>query len=354
MNEPRIGVYVCHCGSNIAGKVDVKKVAEYAGSLPGVKVARDYVFMCSEPGQEIIRKDIAEHELNRVVVASCSPLMHEPTFRAACARAGLNPYLMQMANIREQCSWVTEDNAAATEKAKALVAGAVGKARFLRPLNECEVSVAQAVLVVGGGIAGIQAALQCADAGYKTYLVEREQSIGGHMAMLDKTFPTLDCSACILTPKMVDVANHPNIELMTYSQVEDISGYVGNFDIKVRKKSRFVDMDKCTGCGDCAAECRLAGRIPNEFDEGIGMRGAIYLPFPQAVPAKYTIDKENCLFLTKGKCGESPKCKDACKAGAINFDLTDEVVEFKVGTIIVATMRKKRRSRPAKVNLAKI
>ena len=184
---------------------------------------------------------------------------------------------------------------------------------------------------------GIQAALDIAEAGFKVYLVEKTPSIGGRMSQLDKTFPTLDCSACILTPKMVDVAGHPNIELFTYSQVEDVSGYVGNFDVKVRRKARYVDMDKCTGCGACAQECRLAGRIPNDFDAGMGKRGAIYLPFPQAVPAKYTIDSTRCLFLTRGKCGKSPKCVDACAAGAINFEQKDEIVEFKVGAIIVAT-----------------
>ena len=335
MADPRIGVYVCHCGSNIAGKVDVKKVAEYAGSLPGVKVARDYVFMCSEPGQELIRKDIAEHELNRVVVASCSPLMHEPTFRAACARAGLNPYLMQMANIREQCSWVTEDTAAATEKAKALVAGAVGKARFLRPLNECEVSVAQAVLVVGGGIAGIQAALQCADAGYKTYLVEREQSIGGHMAMLDKTFPTLDCSACILTPKMVSVGQHPNIELMTSSEVVDVGGYVGNLKVKVRRFATYVDYDKCNGCGLCQEKCPM--KVPNPFEQGRTKRKAIYTMFPQAVPNKPVIDHDNCTFFKNGTC---KVCAKFCKMNAIDFEQKERIEELEVGAIILATGHK--------------
>lgn len=255
LNGTRIGVYVCHCGSNIAGKVDVKSVAEFANSLPGVAVSRDYLFMCSDPGQEMIGDDIQKHDLNRVVVASCSPLMHEKTFRATCARSGLNQYLLQMANIREQCSWITDSPQAATGKAKALVAGSVGRARALRPLKECEVSVEQAVLVVGGGIAGIQAALQCADADYKVHLVERSQSIGGHMARFDKTFPTLDCAACILTPKMVQVGKHPNINLMTYSEVEEVGGHVGRFRVKVRKKARYVHEDKCNGCNQCLDRC---------------------------------------------------------------------------------------------------
>ena len=242
-----------------------------------------------------------------------------------------------MANIREHCSWVHEDREDATAKAKKLVYAAVAKVRLLEPLEEKEVEVEPSALIVGGGIAGIQAALDIAAAGFKVYMVEKTPSVGGKMSQLDKTFPTLDCSACILTPKMVDVASHPNIELMTYSQVEDITGYVGNFNVKVRKKARYVDMNKCTGCGACAEACRLKGAIPSEFNMGLGKRSAIYLPFPQAVPAKYTIDPERCLFLTRGKCGKGPKCIEACAAGAVNFEQQDEIVEFKVGTVIIAT-----------------
>ena len=336
-DKPRIGVYVCHCGMNIANTVDVDAVTEFASRLPYVRVARNYSYMCSDPGQLLIREDIKNEGLTRVVVASCSPRMHELTFRKTLASAGLNPYFLEIANIREQCSWVHENKEEATAKAKKLIYAAVSKARLLEPLEEKEVSVEPAALIIGAGIAGIQAALDISAAGFKVYLVEKTPSVGGKMSQLDKTFPTLDCSACILTPKMVDVAGHPNIELLTYSQVEDITGYVGNFDVKVRKKARYVDMNKCTGCGDCARECRLSGRIPSEFNMGMGKRAAIYLPFPQAVPAKYTIDPENCLYLTKGKCGSSPKCKDACAAGAIDFEQQDEIIEFKVGTIIVAT-----------------
>ncbi|NMB41252.1 MAG: CoB--CoM heterodisulfide reductase iron-sulfur subunit A family protein [Firmicutes bacterium] len=336
-NKPKIGVYVCHCGINIAKTVDVDAVAEFASHLPNVKVSREYSYMCSDPGQLLIKEDIKNEGLNRVVVASCSPRMHELTFRKTLAEAELNPYYLEMANIREQCSWVHEDREKATEKAKKLVAAAVYKARLLEPLQENEVGVEPATLIIGGGIAGIQAALDIANAGFKVYLVEKTPSVGGRMSQLDKTFPTLDCSACILTPKMVDVGSHPNIELLTYSEVEDISGYIGNFDIKVRKKARYVDMDKCTGCGICAEECRLTGRISSEYEVGMGNRAAIYLPFPQAVPAKYTIDPERCLFLTRGKCGKSPKCVDACAPGAIDFEQKDEIVEFKVGAIIVAT-----------------
>jgi heterodisulfide reductase subunit A len=255
MEEKKIGVYVCHCGTNIAGTIDVEAVAEFARTLGSVAVARDYKFMCSDPGQAMIRDDIRDYGLNRVVVASCSPRMHEPTFRRVCSDAGLNPYLFEMANIREHCSWVHEDRDIATEKAKAIINAAVRKVYYHEPLETREVPVNPNVLVVGGGIAGIQAALEVADSEHKVYLVEREPSIGGHMIQLDKTFPTLDCSACILTPKMSSVGSHPHIELLTYSEVESVSGYIGNFKVRIRKKARYVDTSKCTGCGLCVQHC---------------------------------------------------------------------------------------------------
>jgi len=300
--EKRIGVYICHCGSNIAGTVDVEQVTKSAQGLPSVVVARDYKYMCSDPGQELIKQDIKNLGLNRVVVASCSPLMHEKTYRRVCESVGLNPYLFEMANIREHCSWVTEDPAKATEKAKALVSAAVRRVYYHEPLETKEVPVNPNTLVVGGGIAGIQAALEIADSEHKVYLVEREPSVGGHMAQLDKTFPTLDCSACILTPKMSDVGSHPYIELMTYSEVVDVSGFVGNFKVKVKKKARYVDVGKCTGCSDCEKVCPV--EVPSEFDLGLGQRKAIYRPFPQAVPNVFTIDKQGY-----------PSCRVACPAG---------------------------------------
>lgn len=335
--KPKLGVYVCHCGINIASTVNVDEVTEYALTLPNVKIARNYSYMCSDPGQLLIKNDIKEQGLNRVIVASCSPRMHESTFRKALLEAGLNPYYLEMANIREQCSWVHEDKVKAAAKAKKLVAAAVAKAQLLEPLEAKEVDAEPSALVIGAGIAGIQTALDIADAGFKVYLVEKTPSVGGRMSQLDKTFPTLDCSACILTPKMVDSAGHPNIELMTYSEVVEVGGFIGNFDVKVRKKARYVDFAKCTGCGECAVACRMADKFPSDFNEGMGKQSAIYLPFPQAVPAKYTIDPENCLFLSRGKCGKEQKCVTACKAGAINFEQNDEIVEFKVGTIVVAT-----------------
>jgi len=254
-SEPRIGVYICHCGSNIAGTVDVKEVTEFAQGLDSVVVARNYIFICSDPGQEIIRNDIRDFGLNRVVVAACSPTMHELTFRRVCQEAGLNPYLFEMANIREHCSWVTEDKRMATNKAKALVSAAVKRVYYHQPLETRKVPFNPDTLIVGGGIAGIQAALEIANSEHKVYLVERSPSIGGHMIQLDKTFPTLDCSACILTPKMTQVGSHPYIELMSYSEVEEVSGYIGNFKVKIRKRARYVDEDKCNGCGICQEKC---------------------------------------------------------------------------------------------------
>jgi len=301
-NDRRIGVYICHCGTNISHTVDVEAVVEHARTLPGVVVAKQYKYMCSDPGQEIVKSDISQERLNRVVVASCSPLMHEPTFRQACEEAGLNRFLFQMANIREHCSWVHVDRNQATAKAKHLVAGAVRRVWYHQPMEQREVPVRPETLVVGAGIAGIEAALRIADSGKKVYLVEKESSIGGHMAKFDKTFPTLDCAACILTPKMVTVGQHPNIQLLTYSEVEDVSGYVGNFKVKVRRKARYVDEDKCTGCGDCVDVCPV--QAPSEFDLGMAVRRGIYRSFPQAVPNAFVIDKK----------GRAP-CRAACPAG---------------------------------------
>lgn len=253
--SPRIGVFVCHCGTNIAAKVNVSEVVDFASKLDNVVVAEEYKFMCSDPGQELIKKNIEEHDLNRVVVASCSPLMHEPTFRRVTEEGGLNPFYFQMSNIREHVSWVTQDPDQATKKAKALISAAVRRVALHDPLTKKEVPVRPEVLIVGGGIAGIHAALTYANSGKKVYLVEKQPSIGGHMSMLDKTFPTLDCSACILTPKMTEVGKHPNIELLTWSEVEEISGFVGNFKVKIKKKARYVDIDKCNGCGACWENC---------------------------------------------------------------------------------------------------
>ncbi len=261
--RPSIGVYVCHCGTNIAGALDVDELVEFAAGAPDVTVARDYQYVCSDPGQELIREDIKAEHLTHVVIAACSPLMHEHTFHRTCAEAGINPYMLQMANVREQVSWVTENRQLATQKARRLLAAAIRRVRLHTPLEAREVPIKPAVVVIGGGVAGIEAALKLAQAGKKVYLVEREPTIGGHMALFDKTFPTLDCAACILTPKMVEVQQNSNIELLTYAEVEEVSGHVGNYKVKIRKKTRYIDTEKCNGCGICLQECP-ALRIPRE------------------------------------------------------------------------------------------
>jgi len=330
----RIGVYVCHCGSNIAGVVDVEGVSRWAGdTLDDVVISRDYKFMCSSLGQELIQDDIKKEGLTRVVVAACSPHLHERTFRRACASAGMNPYLCQMASIREQVSWTTQDKAVATAKSKAMVAGAVERVKLHAPLEPNEVPVNPNTLVVGAGIAGIQAALELADSGYQVHLVEREPSIGGHMAQFDKTFPTLDCAACILTPKMSDVGNHPNINLLSYSQVEEITGYVGNFRARVRKKARYIKEVDCTGCGICIDKCPKKV-VDDVFEAGLGYRKAVYRPFPQAVPKFPVIDRESCIFFERGTC---KACEKFCPTNAIDFEQEDTVLDLDVGNIILAT-----------------
>ncbi len=334
--QERVGVYVCHCGTNIAGVVNVEEVAKWAEEQlkgQGVVVARDYKFMCSSLGQELIEKDIKELGLTRVVVAACSPHLHEKTFRTASQNAGLNPFLCELASIREQVSWVHTDKAVATEKSKAVVSGAVARVIENEPLEELRVPINANTLVVGGGIAGIQAALEIANAGFHVYLVEREPSIGGHMAQFDKTFPTLDCAACILTPRMVEAGSHPNITLMTWSEVEHVSGYVGNFHVVVRKKARFVNEELCTGCGVCQEKCPKK-IIDDVYEAGLGYRKAIYTPFPQAVPKYPVMDKDNCIYFQKGTC---KACEKFCPTNAIDFNQKDELINIEVGNIILAT-----------------
>ncbi len=330
----KVGVYVCHCGSNIAGVVDVAAVAKWTEeNVPAVRVARDYKFMCSSLGQEMIEKDIKELGLTRVVVAACSPHLHEATFRHACQRAGLNPYLFEMTSIREQVSWVTKDKNVATEKAKAMIAGAVRRVVQHQPLEPIRVDINPNVLVVGGGIAGIQAALEIADQGSHVYLVEREPSLGGHMAQFDKTFPTLDCAACILTPKMFNAGTHPNITLLTWSEVEKVDGFIGNFTVQIRQKARKVKTDLCTGCGVCEDKCPKKV-VDTVFEAGMGTRKAIYTPFPQAVPKYPVMDVANCIYFQRGTC---KACEKFCPTGAIDFKQTDETISVNVGNIILAT-----------------
>ncbi len=333
---PKVGVYVCHCGINIAGTIDVAKVVEFAKTLPYVTVAREYKFMCSDPGQELIQKDLKEGKIDRIVVASCSPLMHEATFRRAMAAGGGNPFMFQMANIREHVSWVNKEKESATRKAEALVAAAARRVVFHKPLQKTQVPVNSDVLIVGGGISGIHAALTMADAGRKVYLVEREPTIGGHMAKFDKTFPTLDCSACILTPKMSQVRAHPNITLWTYSEVAGVEGYVGNFKAKIRRKPKYIDENLCVGCLECIEACIFKkGKFKDEFNVGLSLRKPIYIPFPQATPLVAVIDPETCARFKTGKC-KAP-CADACERKAVNFDQKEEIKEVNVGAIILAT-----------------
>ncbi|MDF1540597.1 MAG: CoB--CoM heterodisulfide reductase iron-sulfur subunit A family protein [Candidatus Thorarchaeota archaeon] len=333
MPEKRIGVFICHCGSNIAGVVDVEAVGEAVKNLPDVEFVSDYKYVCSKPGQALLKEKINTHRLNRIVIAACSPRMHEPTFRQAMRDSGLNPYMLEIANIREHVSWIhSEDPKAATEKSIDLVRMAIARARLLEPLKETEVEVKKSTMVIGAGIAGISASLDLANAGFKVYLVEKEATIGGKMARWDKTFPTLDCSSCILTPRMAEVGAHPSIELLTLSEVEKVDGFVGNFQVTVKQQPRYVNLDTCTSCGDCSDICPVD--IPCEFNANLCYRKAIYVSFAQAVPSAYLLDMDNCLGVDAVRCG---KCKTECEAGAIDYDDAEKIITIDVGTIIVAT-----------------
>lgn len=329
----RIGVFVCWCGSNIAATVDVKKVAETLGKEPGVVFSADYQYMCSQAGQDLVKNSIKEYGLTGVVICSCSPRMHEATFRKAAASAGVNPYMVEIANIREQCSWIHKDMATATEKAVILGRAAIAKVHLNAPLTAGESPVTKRALVIGGGIAGIQTALDIADAGYEVDIVEKSPTIGGKMAQIDKTFPTLDCAACILTPKMVEAAQNEKIKIYSFSEVEEVKGFVGNFSVKIRRKARYVNEDICTGCGACTEKCPMK-KVPNEFNLGLDNRTAVYIPFAQAVPKVARIDPNYCLKLKNGKCG---LCSTVCEAKAIDYTQKDEFVEEKYGAIVAAT-----------------
>ena len=329
----RIGVFICHCGTNIAATVDVKAVAEALSHEPGVVFSTDYQYMCSESGQTLMREAIREHKLTGVVVCSCSPRMHEATFRKAAEKEGLNPYMVEIANIREQVSWIHKDMTDATEKAVILGRAAIAKVHLNKPLKAGESPVTKRALVIGGGIAGIQTALDIAEAGFEVDIVEKEPTIGGKMAQIDKTFPTLDCAACILTPKMVDVAQNEKIKIFSYSEVEAVKGFVGNFKVSIRKKARYVIEDKCTGCGLCTEKCPQK-KVPNPFNMNLDTRRAIYIPFAQAVPKVAAIDADYCTMLKTGKCGV---CSKICAAGAIDYQQKDEIVEREYGAIVAAT-----------------
>ena len=329
----KIGVFVCWCGSNIAGTVDVQAVSDALAKEPGVVYSTNYQYMCSEAGQNLIKDAIKEYGLTGVVICSCSPRMHEATFRKAVASVGLNPYMLEVANVREQCSWIHKDKAVATEKAIILGRAAIAKVQLNAPLQAGESPVVKRALVIGGGIAGIQTALDIAEAGFDVDIVEKTPTIGGKMAQIDKTFPTLDCASCIVTPKMVDCSQNEKIHIYSYSEVEDVKGFVGNFTVKIKKKARYVDENKCTGCGDCTTKCPMKN-VPNEFNLGLDNRRAIYIPFAQAVPKVATIDPNYCNMLKNGKCGV---CAKVCSAGAIDYKQQDQFIEEKYGAIVVAT-----------------
>lgn len=329
----KIGVFICHCGTNIAAAVDVDAVTEAVKSEPGVVYAVNYQYMCSENGQALIRKAIADYGLTGIVVCSCSPRMHEATFRKAAESAGLNPYMVEIANIREHCSWIHKVRMEATEKAIILAKAALAKVHLNTPLIAGQSDVTKRALVIGGGIAGIQTALDIAEAGYEVDIVEKSPTIGGKMAQLDKTFPTLDCAACILTPKMVDAKANDKITLYTYSEVESVKGFVGNFEVSIRKKARYVNTDLCTGCGECTNKCP-SRKAKSEFNMGLVNRGAIYIPFAQAIPNAATIDPEYCIHMKTGKCG---LCEKTCSAHAIDFNQKDEIIKQKYGAIVMAT-----------------
>ncbi len=328
----RLGVFVCHCGLNIADTVDVKKVVETISKHPNVAYAVDYTYMCSDPGQEMIKSAIKEKKLDGVIVAACSPTLHEITFRNAIAKAGLNPYQFENANIREQCSWVHKDKNTGTEKAVEIIKSMIEKLKLNQSLTAINIPITKKALVIGGGISGMQAALDIANSGFDVILVEKTSSIGGRMSQLSETFPTLDCASCILTPKTVEVGHHPKIKLLTYSEVEEVEGYLGNFKIKIKRKPAFVDWDKCTGCGLCSEKCPT--NVPSEFDRNMGTRKAIYIPFPQAVPKKPVIDSKNCIYFKTGKCRI---CEKQCPTDAIDYNQKETFIEENVGVIIVAT-----------------
>jgi len=328
----RIGVYICHCGGNISDTVDVEKVKEAISKLDNVKIVETVDYLCSTQGQSLIKSGIKDYGINRVVVASCSLYLHLGTFRRAVSEAGLNPYLLEMVNIREHCSWVHDNIEQATKKAIDIVRGAVNRVRHLEVLHPIKTKVKKEVLVIGGGISGIQAALEMADKGYQVYLVERNPCIGGHMAQLSETFPTLDCSYCILAPRMVSVSQHPRIKIITMAEPVALEGMPGDYTVTIRVKPRYVDIEKCTGCDECTKVCPV--EVPDEFNLGLTWRKAIYIPYPQGTPRAYVIDTDNCLGLAPIACG---KCIEVCDPGAINYDMQPEEIKLNVGAIILAT-----------------
>jgi len=328
----RIGVYICECGPNIKEAIDVNEIAEFAQGLENVVLTKPFHLLCSEEGKTLIGKDIKEYQLTNIVLAACSPKEHEITFRKVLRNAGLNPFMLQIANIREQCAWVIKDRALATQKAKAMIAAAVKRVAYHEPLETKEIQCHSDVLVVGAGVAGISAALTLAQRNRKVYLVEKLPCIGGKVARYEKVFPSLECASCVLDPLLDEVLHNEHLELIAFSEVEEVLGFYGNFIVKVRKKARFVDSTTCIGCGACSEICPV--KVKNEYNEGLDNRKAIYIPYPGALPHVAVIDGEHCLHLQGKECNA---CQDACPFGSIHYEDTDQIQELEVGAIVLAT-----------------
>ena len=328
----RTGVFVCHCGTNIAATVNCREVADTMAEEDTVVFSDDHVYMCSDPGQSAVADAIRDNMLESVVIACCTPTLHEKTFRDVAEQAGLSSFQCEIANIREQCAWVHKDKKEGTKKAIRITRSAVRRVNYNESLVPIQIPVTRRVMVVGGGIAGIQASLDLANAGLEVVLVEKMATIGGHMVQLSETFPTLDCSQCIVSPKMVEVSKHPRIKLMVYSEVQEVTGYVGNFKAKIRKKPTYVEPELCKICDACTQVCPTA--VPNEYEHNLSPRRSIFIPYAQAIPATYTLDIETCLGLNPIVCG---KCATVCEAGAIDYDMQPEIVEEEIGAIVVAT-----------------
>ena len=329
----RLGVFICHCGLNIAGTVDVKRVAREIGEIGDVVHSEDYIYMCSDPGQLLIRNAIREKGLDGVIVACCSPSMHEVTFRKAVKSEGLNPYVCEIANIREQCSWVHQGNKElATQKAGDIIRSVLEKLRQNETLETLTMPLTKRVLVIGGGIAGITASIDLADAGFEVILVERQPSVGGRLGQLFQTFPHLDDARCILGPKKAEITSHSKIKVMPYCEVEEVKGFIGNFDVRIRRKPTYVDWEKCTACGACLEKCPV--ETPSEFERGLKMRKAIYTWAAPGDSGKPVIDPSHCRNVLDGTC---TICQEACPEGAIQYDQGEGLLEERVGAIVVAT-----------------
>jgi heterodisulfide reductase subunit A len=334
--EKKIGVFICHCGKNIAGGLNIKRLVEKTKQIKGVSFAAENKFCCSEDGQGDIKKAIHEQKLDRVVVAACAPSLHLMTFQRCGEKEGIEPQFVDLVDIRK---WTMHGSPQKTnpeeafKKSKSLIELAVKRMRLKRLVPMAEIEARQSILIIGGGVAGLEAGLDLADKGYRVSIVERLPTIGGKMALLYKVFPTNDCAPCILAPKTAYANIHPNITLLTNAEVKNLTGHIGSFDVKVLQSPRYIDADKCTGCGECVEKCPV--KVKDEvFSAGLGERKAIYIPYDQSIPKKAVIDSPNCLYFQKGVCR---LCEKQCPTDAINFDQKPKKMEIKVGAIIAAT-----------------